>query len=281
MPQINMPSLATGASQGGANAVLASPADTQNAMQYATAGFRGGQEARQENTARRQQAETKQMEGYKAMLGDPQNADAIARMYGIPMTETLRGMLAKPMLLKNIVMAQEWGSKMGIKNPEAMQAMMMEAAKQAQQGVDFNPVAIMGSTQGMDMGEQMNPYQQAQIGIQQQNADTMADYRTRMADAATTRAQPKPTDLWNNPALSPALRIEGRALGSSDFVDPEQIADWERRAMADLASKQQTGVPQGGMPGGAAPGAAPATPAPAVQQPAVPGAKTYQQLWGD
>lgn len=160
--------------------------------------------------AQRQQAETKQIEGYKAILASPQQAETIAKMYGIPFTPTLQAAIQQPIMLQNIIAASEFGKKMGIENPQAISNMMMIAAQQAQKGQPFNPVEVMGGADGMDPRAPMSHYQE---GYLKDFADRTTMQGNRPGPASRgPNMQHAALQPWKDPRVPVQLRMEGEQL---------------------------------------------------------------------
>lgn len=258
---------------------MVNPARTANAPLQAMQGYMQGEQIANQRHDRQVAVQDKEnaarLAGYKAILADPKNANAIAQMHGIPMTETLQGLLQQPMMLQNVVMAQEFADKMGIKNPKAINAMMLEAAGQAMKGQQFNPTMLSQSIQGMDTTEPMNEYQRGQLDVSRQNAATNAQYKDVMADYYRTQGNTNATRYvkpWENPALPPELQMEGAGLAKQyeeGMPDEAALAAWKAKADPYLNPKVPgQGGAMPGQPAGGAPG-----------QPPAP--MKYQELWGD
>lgn len=260
----------------------------QNSVRNAMGATTKGQEAEQGRLdAQNAKAQEMQLEGYRAILKNPSNAQALAQMYGIDYTPDLQQVLQNPLVLENVVKAVEMGKAAGINNPEALQELMKDAAMIGAQGKPFNPISSMSRIQGMETQAPMTPYQQQSIDLQRDRLSADTDYRNRSLEARLNA----PVDLWDNPALSPSLRLEGQALKNQGFTnnygepDPsvqQRFADWEKRAMLDIQSKR----PGGGAALSAAPipaqNAAPPTP---MSNPAAPsssaggGSQDYSKYW--
>ena len=231
MPQINLTPIITTAAKNGEG--LLTDEQWKRGFDNATAGMRGiekgeaeGRQMVLDQEARMDKANKQRLDGYKAMLADPGNAQAHAQMYGIEFTPTLQKMLQQPAMMQNIVMATEFAGKAGIKNPEAINKLMMQAASQAQQGRPFNPVEVFSSVQGMDMTEPMNPYQSGMLNVARTNAQT-----SRMnAERGGKAYQP-----WDDPRVPAELRIEGKMLAAEmqNSLMPEEsnrkVQDYIRR----------------------------------------------------
>ena len=275
MPAIsfNQPSINTSA-----NSVLDTPS---NIMDVATAGFRGDQEAQgrimeRDNMAAQQQekAQSRTLEGYKAMLKDPTNAQMTAQMYGIEMTPTLNEMLKQPQLLSNIVQAQEFATNMGIKNPKAMQKMMMAAAEQATKGAPFNPITLMQSIEGEDINAPMSEYQRRSLDLQEQ--------RLNKPPSA------KDTPLWKDPRLPVELQLQGQALIGQiqeGFMSPDdpKITEWSEAAKRATGQAGPSVPASPGAPAkpnlGQTPGIVPDSAGGGGLPPEQTGGRTFKHLW--
>jgi hypothetical protein len=188
-----------------------------NAYELATAGMRGVADADARFEKEQAAKEAQEKAAYKAMLDDPDNAEYHAKTHGIPYTPALQQMLKQPKMLKNVMVAQEYAKGMGITNPTAAQKMMMKAAEMGAQGIDFNPLEVMGAPGSTPM---IKPPQPKYAG-----------------GGSGSRKVEKAVKPWEDVNVPPELRIEGQMLDAKvrsgamavDKNIAAEVADYQSR----------------------------------------------------
>lgn len=199
----------------------------------------GAREERARQEARGVREQSRQDRAVEQMLKNPANAEAIAKAYGVPITQELGALLQQPALAQRVLEASKLAQGMGIENPEARKIF-------AQKYVETGDLMQAGDAiQGLELGKPLTEYQRQYLDVARTRAARTGGggggARLKSIPANFIRAVESNLDArrgvrWQDPRMK-----NGLLEGSAAPLSPETVAMIANRA---AGITQQTGNAQ-------------------------------------
>lgn len=199
----------------------------------------GAREERARQEARGVREQSRQDRAVEQMLKNPANAEAIAKAYGVPITQELGALLQQPALAQKVLEASKLAQGMGIENPEARKIF-------AQKYVETGDLMQAGDAiDGLELGKPLTEYQRQYLDVARTRASRTGGGsgtgRLKSIPANFIRAVESNLDArrgvrWQDPRMK-----NGLLEGSAAPLSPETVAMIANRA---AGITQQTGNAQ-------------------------------------